>query len=107
MVGLLLPPEGGVLDPAELPSVGVVDPGLELGPELPSFLPVNCSSLLVKVAFPLNKLPRSSLTIVFVGMLGVSFSKPPCMYMNCSRAQTVCLNLWIVENFFHSELSVS
>lgn len=27
--------------------------------------------------------------------------------MNCSSAHTVCLNRYSVENFFHSELSVS
>jgi len=45
--------------------------------------------------------------IELVGMLGVSFSKPPCMKMTVSIAQTVCLNLWRELNFFHSELSVS
>lgn len=42
-----------------------------------------------------------------VGIFGVSFSKPPCMKMTVSIAQTVCLNLWSELNFFHSEDSVS
>ena len=43
-----------------------------------------------------------------VGMLGVSFSKPPCMYsVWWSYAQMVWRKRWIEWNFFHSEFSVS
>jgi len=45
--------------------------------------------------------------MVLVGMLGVSFSKPPCMKIVESTAQIECLNRYNESNFFHSELSVS
>ena len=45
--------------------------------------------------------------IEFVGMLGVSFSNPPCIKIVESIDQTVCLNRYSELNFRHSELSVS
>lgn len=71
---------------------GVCD--LELGSEPPLVLPLaadadlapfyvddptNYSSLVRRVALPLKTVVKSSLTIVLVGMFGVSFSKPPCI----------------------------
>ena len=45
--------------------------------------------------------------IEFVGMLGVSFSNPPCMKTVASIAHTLWRNLWRELNLRHSEDSVS
>lgn len=106
--GDYLPPDGGVLEPPDqLSSVDFVS----LRPSSFLFLPASGPTIAFNLSnngqFPLNICIKSSFTIVFVGMLGVSFSKPPCIKILASAAQTVCLNLYNVENFFHSEDSVS
>jgi len=100
---------GGVLDldpPLLDPSFvdcGVDDP--ELG--FTFYAPMNCSSLAFKLGTDETRAKRSIFRMVFVGIFGVSFSKPPCIYTYESNYQTVCLNLWTQLNFFHSDVSVS
>jgi len=67
---------GGVLLPS-VPSVASVD-----DPPFPFLFfkaPRDYSSLLTKTGVFLKSAIKSNFMIVFVGMLGVSFSKPPCM----------------------------
>ena len=86
---------GGV-DALEL-SLGDYDPlvfpGLveeELEGDLP--VPQAYSSFCWRAGLFLNKPAKSIFIIEFVGMFGVSFSKPPCIKITVSIAQTVCLN---------------
>lgn len=84
---------GGVV---ALESEGDVEPEREPGPEaVPTYLgPTACSSFYNKLGVDLKSVERSSFIIELVGMFGVSFSKPPCINITVSIAQTVCLNLY-------------
>ena len=71
------------------------------------FEPILYSNLAASEGTGYKSCASSSFIIVFVGMFGVSFSKPPCMNMAESTAQTECLKRWSELNLRHSELSVS
>ena len=92
----------GEVEPLEVPRgfVEGVDYGLVL-------VPIACSNFYARIGEVLNKFIISIFMIELVGMFGVSFSNPPCIYITDSMAHTECLNLYNELNFFHSELSVS
>ena len=75
---------GGVLRPS-LVSVSFAIPALFLR----LAAPMHISSLVLRAGRFLKSAIKSIFIIEFVGMLGVSFSKPPCMKIVESIAQIV------------------